>query len=44
MVARGPIWEAGLDYNHGTGHGIGFVLNVHETPVRLFQLILAGVS
>ncbi|MBQ2425316.1 MAG: aminopeptidase P family protein, partial [Lachnospiraceae bacterium] len=35
MVARGPIWEAGLDYNHGTGHGIGFVLNVHETPARI---------
>ena len=35
MVARGPLWEAGLDYNHGTGHGIGFVLNVHETPARI---------
>ena len=35
MIARQPIWEAGLDYNHGTGHGIGFVLNVHETPARI---------
>ena len=35
MVSRGPLWEAGLDYNHGTGHGIGFVLNVHETPARI---------
>ncbi len=35
MVARQPLWEAGLDYNHGTGHGIGFVLNVHETPARI---------
>lgn len=35
MVARQPIWEEGLDYNHGTGHGIGFVLNVHETPARI---------
>lgn len=35
MVARQPLWEEGLDYNHGTGHGIGFVLNVHETPARI---------
>lgn len=35
MIARGPLWEEGLDYNHGTGHGIGFVLNVHETPARI---------
>ncbi len=35
MIARQPIWEEGLDYNHGTGHGIGFVLNVHETPARI---------
>ena len=35
MVARQPLWEAGMDYNHGTGHGIGFVLNVHETPARI---------
>ena len=35
MVARQPLWEAGIDYNHGTGHGIGFVLNVHETPARI---------
>ena len=35
MIARQPLWEAGLDYNHGTGHGIGFVLNVHETPARI---------
>ena len=31
-LAREPLWEAGLDYNHGTGHGVGFVLNVHEGP------------
>ena len=35
MIARQPLWEAGMDYNHGTGHGIGFVLNVHETPARI---------
>lgn len=35
MAAREPLWEEGLDYNHGTGHGVGFVLNVHETPARI---------
>ena len=35
MVARQTLWEEGLDYNHGTGHGIGFVLNVHEVPARI---------
>ncbi len=30
--ARAPLWEAGVDYNHGTGHGIGYRLNVHEGP------------
>ncbi len=32
-VAREPLWRRGLDYNHGTGHGVGFLLNVHERPV-----------
>lgn len=31
-LARQPLWEQGLDYNHGTGHGVGFMLNVHEGP------------
>ncbi len=31
-LARGPLWEVGADYNHGTGHGVGFLLNVHEGP------------
>ncbi len=31
-LARGPLWENGMDYNHGTGHGIGYLLNVHEGP------------
>ncbi len=31
-LARAPLWEKGLDYNHGTGHGVGFLLNVHEGP------------
>lgn len=32
ILARGPIWDENLDYKCGTGHGIGFVLNVHESP------------
>lgn len=31
-LARAPLWRAHLDYGHGTGHGIGFFLNVHEGP------------
>jgi Xaa-Pro aminopeptidase len=32
ILARAPLWEAGLDYRHGTGHGVGYLLNVHEGP------------
>lgn len=31
-LAREPLWEIGEDFNHGTGHGVGFLLNVHEGP------------
>lgn len=31
-VCRQPLWEVGMDYNHGTGHGVGYFLNVHEGP------------
>lgn len=31
-LARGPLWKRGLDFNHGTGHGVGFLSNVHERP------------
>lgn len=31
-LARAPLWEQGVDYPHGTGHGVGFFLNVHEAP------------
>jgi Xaa-Pro aminopeptidase len=33
--ARRPLWAAGLDYGHGTGHGVGSFLGVHEGPARL---------
>ena len=31
-LARAPLWACGLDYGHGTGHGVGYFLNVHEGP------------
>jgi len=37
-LARRPLWEAGLDYDHGTGHGVGSFLGVHEGPQRIAKL------
>jgi Xaa-Pro aminopeptidase len=34
-LARQPLWDAGLDFDHGTGHGIGSYLSVHEGPQRI---------
>lgn len=34
-LARQPLWQAGLDFDHGTGHGVGSYLNVHEGPQRI---------
>ena len=36
-LARSPLWALGLDYNHGTGHGVGYLLNVHEGPQGIRQ-------
>jgi Xaa-Pro aminopeptidase len=36
--ARRPLWEAGLDFDHGTGHGVGAYLSVHEGPQRISKL------
>ena len=33
--ARAPLWAHGIDYNHGTGHGVGYILNVHEGPQNI---------
>jgi Xaa-Pro aminopeptidase len=35
VIARQPLWQHGIDYKCGTGHGIGFFLNVHEGPQRI---------
>ncbi|MEH7827055.1 aminopeptidase P family protein [Gemmobacter denitrificans] len=37
-LARAPLWLAGQDYDHGTGHGVGAFLSVHEGPQRLSRL------
>jgi len=31
-IARAPLWQAGVDFGHGTGHGVGYFMNVHEGP------------
>ena len=35
VLARQHLWAAGLDYDHGTGHGVGSYLSVHEGPARI---------
>ena len=42
--ARQPLWDLGLDYNHGTGHGIGYMLNVHEGPHNIRWRYAEGVQ
>jgi Xaa-Pro aminopeptidase len=47
-LARAALWQAGLDYDHGTGHGVGSYLGVHEGPQRISKLpnsqaLLAGM-
>ncbi len=37
ILARGPLWDEGIDYKCGTGHGVGFCLNVHEGPQNFSQ-------
>jgi len=38
VLARMPLWQAGLDYDHGTGHGVGSYLSVHEGPQRISKV------
>ena len=37
-LARAPLWAQGLDYKHGTGHGVGAYLSVHEGPARISRI------
>ena len=41
ILARQPLWDMGCDFNHGTGHGVGCLLNVHEGPNAIRYRIVA---
>jgi len=42
ILARGPLWDMNIDYKCGTGHGIGYILNVHEGPQNLRWKFVEG--
>ena len=42
ILARMPLWEQGMDFNHGTGHGVGYLLSVHEGPQRIHWKLRSG--
>lgn len=44
VLARTPLWEHGLDFLHGTGHGVGHLLNVHEGPNNFFWKLREGAA
>ncbi|WP_035780210.1 aminopeptidase P family protein [Butyrivibrio sp. LB2008] len=44
IYARRALWDIGIDYNHGTGHGIGYMLNVHEGPQGIRWKYAEGAS
>ena len=43
-IVRSKLWEKGLDYNHGTGHGVGFCLGVHEFPPVISKNISSALE
>jgi len=44
ILARQPLWEIGMDYQCGTGHGVGYILNVHEGPQNLRWRFTEGMA
>ena len=44
ILARGPLWDMGIDYKCGTGHGVGYILNVHEGPQNIRWRFNPGVK
>ena len=44
ILARKPLWDIGLDYKCGTGHGVGYILNVHEGPQSLRWRYVKGAT
>jgi Xaa-Pro aminopeptidase len=43
-ITRSSLWQAGMDYGHGTGHGVGAFLNVHEGPNGISKKVQAGLE
>lgn len=43
ILARQPLWDIGIDYKCGTGHGIGYILNVHEGPQNIRWKFIEGM-
>jgi Xaa-Pro aminopeptidase len=43
-ITRAPLWQQGLDYGHGTGHGVGAFLNVHEGPNGIHKMAATGLE
>lgn len=44
ILARGILWDLNMDYKHGTGHGVGYILNVHEDPVGIRWRAVPGLN
>lgn len=44
ILARKPLWDLGIDYKCGTGHGVGYILNVHEGPQNIRWKFAEGVK
>ncbi len=44
VIAKLPMWEQGLDYKHGTGHGVGYLLSIHEGPAGFRWQVVPGKS
>lgn len=44
ILARKPLWDMGIDYKCGTGHGVGYILNVHEGPQNIRWRYMEGMS
>ncbi len=44
ILARMPLWEMGIDYKCGTGHGVGYILNVHEGPQNIRYRYVEGIG
>lgn len=44
ILSRKPLWDLGIDFKHGTGHGVGYILNVHEGPQNIRWKYVDGMS